>query len=184
MLAVGGEASARTSGTGSPRFVAPSQGMTVPASLSAKPEPTHGCVRCGRPIPIHEALCEDCNPLGLKQPAATQVHAIAAGGIVLFVLILAVLGRGALQGIGPFSGQIRGVTAVAAGLEVRLAVTNKGTNGSATTCRVIGADREVGGPAQLVQTPNVPAGQTIEFTAAVSAFGDQPLDLAVDCQSP
>lgn len=158
--------------------------MTAPAAAPAKPEPTHGCVRCGRPIPIHEALCEDCNPLGLKQPAATQVHALAAGGIMLFVLILAVVARGALQGIGPFSGEIRSVTAAPAGLTVTLAVTNKGTNASATTCRVVAADREAGGPAQLVQTPNIPAGQTIEFTAAVAAFGDQPVDLAIECQSP
>jgi len=145
----------------------------------------HGCVRCGRPIPVHEALCDECNPLGLKQPAATQVHAIAAGGILLFVLILAVLGRGALQGVGPFSGAVQGVAAApSGGLAVTVAVTNNGTNGSATTCRLLGADREPGGPAQLVQTPNVPAGGTIDFVATVKAFGDRPVDLAVDCQSP
>ncbi len=163
--------------------------MTTPTTLSAAPEPTHGCLRCGRQIPIHESLCEFCNPLGLKQPAATQVHAIAAGGILLFVVILAVLARSALQGVGPFSGEVvsvfRGTTAAATGgLEVTVAVTNKGTSPSATTCRVVAADREAGGPAQLLQTPNVPAGQTITFTAAVSVFGDQPVELAVDCQSP
>ena len=158
--------------------------MTAPSSLSARPEPTHGCVRCGRPVPIHIALCDECNPLGLKQPAATQVHAIAAGGILLFVLILAVIGRGVLQGIGPFSGEIRNVAASSAGLQVTVAVTNKGTNASATTCRVVAADREAGGPAQLLQTPNVPPGATIEFTTAISVFGDQPVDLAVDCQTP
>jgi hypothetical protein len=158
--------------------------MTAPTSLGTRPEPTHGCVRCGRPIPIHVALCDDCNPLGLKQPAATQVHAIAAGGILLFVLFLAVVGRGALQGIGPFSGEIRGIESAQNGLLVTVAVTNKGTNPSATTCRVVGGDREPGGPAELLQTPNVPAGKTIEFSAVVSAFGGDPVDLAVDCQSP
>jgi hypothetical protein len=158
--------------------------MTAPTSLPARPEPTHGCVRCGRPIPIHDSLCEDCNPLGLKQPAATQVHAIAAGGILLFVLILAVLGRGALQGVGPCNGEIRDLKTAQNGLLVTVAVTNKGTTASATTCRILGADREAGGPAQLLQTPNVPAGQTIEFDAVVSVFGDQPVDLVVDCQSP
>jgi hypothetical protein len=158
--------------------------MTAPTSLPAKPEPTHGCVRCGRPVPIHVALCEYCNPLGLKQPAATQVHAIAAGGILLFVLFLAVVGRGAMQGIGPFKGEIRSVIPVVGGLRVTIAVTNQGTNASATTCRLVGADREAGGPAQLLQTPNVPGGQTIEFSSPVSVFGDQRIDLAVDCQSP
>ena len=159
--------------------------MTAPTSASTRPEPTHGCVRCGRPVPIHVALCDECNPLGLKQPAATQVHAIAAGGILLFVLILAVLGRGALAGIGPFKGEIQQVvSAPTGGLAVTVAVTNTGTNGSATTCRLLGADREPGGPSELIQTPNVPAGQTIEFTPVVNGFGDEPVDLAVDCQSP
>lgn len=158
--------------------------MTAPASLSARPEPTHGCVRCGRPVAIDVALCDECNPLGLKQPAATQVHAIAAGGIVLFVLFLAVVGRIAQTGMGPFSGEVRGVTVAAGGLEVTLAVTNAGTTASATTCRVVEAARSAGGPSQILQTPNVQPGETIEFSARVSVFGAQPVDLAVDCQSP
>ena len=156
--------------------------MTTP-QLS-KPAPLHGCVRCGRPVALDVALCEDCNPLGLKQPATTQVHAIAAGGILLFVLFLAVIGRAALGGIGPFSGEVRGVAASAGGLAVTLAVTNAGTTASATTCRVIEAARPVGGPGQLLQTPNIQPGQTLTFTAQVSVFGGEPRDLAVDCQSP
>lgn len=130
------------------------------------------------------ALCEECNPLGLKQPATTQVHAIAAGGIVLFVLFLAIVGRLALGGIGPFTGQVRGVALATGGLEVTVAVTNAGSTASSTTCRVVQASRAVGGPGQLLQTPNVPAGQTIEFTALLSVFGGRLVDLAVDCQSP
>ena len=156
---------------------------SLPADVHAD-EPTHGCVRCGRPVPVHVALCEECNPLGLKQPAATQVHAIAAGGIVLFVVILAVLGRAALSGVGPFSGAVTGVAAVPGGLTVTLAVTNAGTKSSSTTCRVVEIARPVGGPGELLQTPNIAAGQTVEFTALVSVFGTQRIDLAVDCQSP
>ncbi len=156
--------------------------MTTP-QLS-KPTPLHGCVRCGRPVALDIALCEDCNPLGLKQPASTQVHAIAAGGILLFVLFLAVVGRAALGGIGPFSGEVRGVAASAGGLAVTLAVTNAGSTASATTCRVVEASRPVGGPGQLLQTPNIQPGQTREFTAQVSVFGGALQDLAVDCQSP
>lgn len=150
----------------------------------SKPAPLHGCVRCGRPIALEVALCEDCNPLGLKQPAATQVHAIAAGGIVLFVLFLAVIGRVALGGIGPFTGEVRSVALATSGLEVTVAVTNAGSTASATTCRVVEASRPVGGPGHLLQTPNVQPGQTIVFSALVSVFGDQLVDLAVDCQSP
>ncbi|MEO5919282.1 MAG: hypothetical protein ABIQ17_06950 [Candidatus Limnocylindrales bacterium] len=133
---------------------------------------------------INDALCEDCNPLGLKQPATTQVHALAAGGIVLFVLFLAVVGRLALAGIGPFTGEVLDVVAAPAGLEVTVAVTNQGTRASATTCRVVEAARPVGGPGQLLQTPKVPAGQTIEFSAPVSVFGTVVIELRADCQSP
>jgi hypothetical protein len=153
----------------------------VPAPAA---EPTHGCIRCGRRVPIDVALCEDCNPLGLKQPAATQVHAIAVGGIVAFVIFLAIIGRVALGGIGPFTGAISAVSAVSGGLQVTVSVTNKGTRNAATTCRVMGADREVGGPSQVLQTPNVPAGATVEFSSDVAVFGAQVQDLAVDCQSP
>ncbi len=133
---------------------------------------------------LEVALCEDCNPLGLKQPASTQVHAIAAGGIVLFVLFLAVVGRLALAGIGPFSGEVRGVKVATGGLEVTVAVTNAGSTASATTCRVTEASRPVGGPGQLLQTPNIQPGQTLQFSAPVFVFGNQLQDLAVDCQSP
>ena len=160
--------------------------MTLQAALPStpKPEPKHGCLRCGRPVPIHVALCDECNPLGLKQPAATQVHAIAAGGIVLAVVILAVVGRAGLSGVGPFRGEVVDVAAVASGLSVTLAVSNDGSKGAATTCRVVEAARPVGGPGQVVQTPTVPAGGTIEFGAVVTAFGSEVQDLAVDCQSP
>ncbi len=156
--------------------------MTSP-ELS-KPAPLHGCVRCGRPVALDVALCEDCNPLGLKQPATTQVHALAAGGIFAFVIFLAVVARFALGGIGPFSGAVRGVTAGTGGLAVTVAVTNAGSRSSSTTCRVVEATRPVGGAAQLLQTPNIPPGQTIEFSAPVSVFGTQVVALAVDCQSP
>ncbi len=156
--------------------------MTSPQM--SKPAPLHGCIRCGRLVALDISLCEECNPLGLKQPATTQVHAIAAGGIVLFVVFLAVVGRLALGGIGPFTGEVKGVTASTGGLEVTVAVSNHGSTSSATTCRVVEATRPVGGPGQLLQTPNVPPGQTIEFSALVTVFGNEPVALAVDCQSP
>ena len=158
--------------------------MTSPATVPAKLAPTHPCLRCGRPVPIEDSLCELCNPLGLKQPAATQVHAIAAGGILFFVLVLAVLARIGLSGVGPFSGSITSVEASSLGLAVTISVANEGSKGAATTCRVVDADRPVGGPSQIVQTPIVPSGETLTFTATVTNFGSAVRDLAVDCQSP
>lgn len=158
--------------------------MTAPATVPAKPEPTHACMRCGRPVAIDVALCDDCNPLGLRQPAATQVHALAAGGIFLFVIILAVLGRIGLSGVGPFSGQAGDVVAATTGLQVTISVTNEGTKDASTTCRVTERDRPIGGVGELIQTPIVPAGETITFAAPIFSFGDQPRALAVECQSP
>jgi hypothetical protein len=159
--------------------------MTAPATVPVKPEPTHPCMRCGRPVAIHVALCDDCNPLGLKQPAATQVHALAAGGIVLFVVILAVLGRIGLSGVGPFTGQAGDVVAAPGGtLAISLTISNEGTKPASTSCRVVEAGHPTGGPGQIVQTPIVPAGDSITFTANLTAFGDRPRALAVECQSP
>lgn len=161
--------------------------MSSPATLPAtpaKPEPTNACLRCGRAIPIGDSLCELCNPLGLKQPAATQVHAIAAGGVVFFVLLLAVLAQVGLSGVGPFSGSIVGVEARPDGLAVSIAVSNAGTKGAATTCRVVDAERIAGAPGQVVQTPVIPAGESLTFTATVTVFGSTVRTLAVDCQSP
>jgi hypothetical protein len=136
-------------------------------------------------VAIEIALCDDCNPLGLRQPAATQVHALAAGGIVLFVVILAVLGRIGLSGVGPFTGQAGDVVAAAGGgLAMTLSVSNAGTKPASTSCRVVEADHPTGGPGQIVQTPIVPAGDSITFTAHLTAFGDRPRALAVECQSP
>jgi len=125
-----------------------------------------------------------CNPLGLRQPAATQVHALAAGGIVLFVILLALLAGVWLNGVGPFSGTVSRVEPRDGGLAVTISVTNRGTKSAATTCRVAEASRPVGGPAQVVQTPSVAAGATRTFIATVTVFGSEPAALAVDCQSP
>ena len=39
------------------------------------PKPlTHPCVRCGAPVPLDVGLCERCNPLGLRDSSASQVH--------------------------------------------------------------------------------------------------------------
>ena len=158
--------------------------MTAPATAPAKPEPTHACMRCGRPVAIDVALCDDCNPLGLKQPAATQVHALAAGGIVLFVVFLAVLGRLGLSGVGPFTGQAGDVVAAPGGLSITLSVSNAGSKAASTSCRVTEVGQPTGGLGELVQTPIVPAGESITFAASLTAFGDVPRALAVECQSP
>jgi predicted nucleic acid-binding Zn ribbon protein len=110
------------------------QSTSSPAAQAAGP--THGCVRCGAPVPLDIALCERCNPLGLSQPASTQAHGTVFLAVALSVVGLALLGRFALSGIGPFSGSIAGVVAAPPGLAITLSVTNEGSSAGSTTCRV------------------------------------------------
>ena len=159
--------------------------MVQSAAPLAAPEPTHACIRCGRPgLPPERALCEDCNPLELSQPSATQVHGIAALGILAFVVVLAVLGRWALAGTGPYVGSVAGVTAAGGGLAVTVEVTNQGKNAGATTCRIVEAGNPLGGDAELVQTPLIQGGATARFTATVTKLGTAPIALEAECQSP
>ena len=148
-------------------------------------EPTHPCIRCGREgVPADKGLCELCNPLELAQPSATQMHGIAVVGIIAFIVALAVAGRAALSGTGPFTGQVDAVAAVADGLSVTLTVTNEGSKAAATTCAVAETPARVGAPSQVVQTPLIQPGATLEFTALVTKLGSGLIPLAADCSSP
>lgn len=163
--------------------------MTSSNASAAAPrrhlEPTHPCIRCGREgVPADSGLCELCNPLELSQPSATQMHGIAAVGILLFVVILAVAGRAVLVGTGPFQGHVVGVSPALGGLAVTINLTNEGSKPASTTCRVSESPARIGGASQIVQTPLVPEYDTIEFTAVVTRFGTTVIDLAADCLSP
>lgn len=146
-------------------------------------EPTHPCIRCGRDgVPADAGLCELCNPLELAQPSATQMHGIAAVGIIAFIFVIAVLGRATLSGSGPFTGTVDGVIGSVSGLSVTLTVTNKGSRDTATTCEIEELPNKPGRPTQVVQTPLIHAGETVTFTTTVTKFGTQPITLAADCQ--
>jgi hypothetical protein len=155
------------------------------APVREAPEPTHNCIRCGRPgVPAENALCELCNPLELAQPSATQLHGIAALGIIVFVVILAVLGRAALSGTGPFVGTVTEVAPSSGGLTVSVRVENQGTKAAATTCRIVGAGNPAGGPGELVQTPLIAPKSSVQFSAVIVKLGATAIPLDVDCQSP
>lgn len=149
-------------------------------------EPTHACIRCGREgVPADAGLCEFCNPLELSQPAATQMHGIAALGILLFILVLFIVGRAVIAGAGPFTGQVTGVAPAPAvdGLAVTIQVTNEGSNAGAITCWVAETPARVGGAGQSVQSPLVQPHQTATFTTIVTKLGSTPLALAADCST-
>ncbi len=148
-------------------------------------EPTHRCIRCGREgVPADAGLCELCNPLELSQPSATQMHGIAALGIIAFIVVLAVAGRAALSGTGPFTGHLRAVTPVAEGFSVTISVTNQGEKAASTSCAVMESPPGPGNPRQMVQTPLVQPGATVEFTSVVTRFGTTVDGLVAECQSP
>jgi hypothetical protein len=148
-------------------------------------EPTHPCIRCGREgVPADAGLCEFCNPLELSQPAATQMHGIAALGILMFIVLLFVVGRAVIAGAGPFTGEVGNVASSAEGLAVTLTVTNDGTKAGAITCWVAQTPARIGAPGQSVQSPLVQPQQSVTFTALVTKLGTKTIPLAADCSTP
>ena len=163
--------------------------MTSPNASAAAPrrtlEPTHPCIRCGREgVPADAGLCEFCNPLELSQPSATQMHGIAALGIIVFIVVLAVAGRAVIAGTGPFGGSVVGVVPTTGGLAVTIEVSNQGSQPASTTCYVSESPKRFGGTREQVQAPLVQPGATVRFTATVTRFGSEPIGLAVDCPAP
>jgi predicted nucleic acid-binding Zn ribbon protein len=157
---------------------------SAPSSLPAADEPLHGCVRCGARIPLEQSMCERCNPLGLKQPATSQAHGTVFLGIGLAVVVLAVLARLAVAGVGPFRSEVAAVMADPAGLRVSISVTNDGENGGSTTCRVGDPEiRGIGPETAYVQSPVVQPGETLTFDAVVTTLGTEVKPLTVDCDT-
>ena len=160
-------------------------GMNAPASYPPAVEATHPCVRCGAPVPLSVAMCERCNPLGLKQPASSQAHGTVFLGIGLAVIALAILGRVALAGVGPFSATIGGVVSDPPNLQVTLTVTNEGTKSGATTCRVFDPTVSGIGPeSDFIQSPQIGAGATVSFSKEITTLGARVRPLGVDCTGP
>jgi len=156
---------------------------SIPAAAS--PEPTHGCVRCGAPIPIADGMCERCNPLGLKQPAASQAHGTVVVGIVAAVIVLFALAKISIHGVGPFQGVVAGVISAPPGLAVTISVTNQGTSTGSTTCRIYDPTIQGIGPeSTYADSPQVPPGRTVAFSKQVTTLGTVVRPLAVSCSSP
>jgi len=172
----------------SPELAATGPAAPGPAVGSAAParaaEPTHGCVRCGARIPLSESMCERCNPLGLKAPAASQAHGTAALGIVIAAIIMAVVARFLVADIGPFTSTVADVQADPAGLRVTISITNTGSSAGRTTCRVGDPTiRALGPQTAYVQSPMVDGKATVSFEVVVASLGTTPRVLTVDCGS-
>jgi hypothetical protein len=163
---------------------APGSPVSIPAADPVG-APAHACMRCGAPVAeAAAALCDECNPLGLAQPSATQVHGIAFLGVAIAVIVMAVVGRVALGGVGPFEGRVAAAMAQGTALEVTLSVTNRGTSAGATTCTVTDPGARYGGAVGYVQSPRIGPGETVTFTGEVTELGTAPGGLAVSCSHP
>ena len=159
--------------------------MSTPSAGAARPAPpTHACVRCGAQVPLDVSLCERCNPLGLNQPATSQVHGTVFVARIVAIVVLAVVGRAALAGIGPFRGEVRQVLPVETGLAVTLAVQNDGSKSGVSTCRLTQTINRGVGASAIVQSPEIPPGELLEFTATTDRFGLEATPLSVECGGP
>jgi hypothetical protein len=129
-------------------------------------------------------LCDECNPLGLPDVAAGQVHGSVFIAVTAAVIILAVLARWSVAGGGPYPAQIAGIEASGSGLAVTLTVTNAGAGDGQTTCRLARAGDQGTGTAAFVTSPRLGAHETTTFRAVVTQFGSTPTELQVECQTP
>ena len=159
--------------TGDPDQSEPAQQTGFPGSSpeAAPAGPTHPCARCGAPVAEGIGLCERCNPLGLRDSAASQVHGTVFAVVAIAIVLLLVVARLSIAGSGPFPASLSAVTPTGDGLAVTLTVGNEGTDAGQTTCRLVDqADRGVSRSA-FVLSPRIEAGQTVTFTTEVTEFG-------------
>ncbi len=129
-------------------------------------------------------LCERCNPLGLRDVSASQVHGTVFLGVLGAFVLLAIVARLAVTGIGPFPVKVDGVVPAAAGLEVTLTVTNEGDAEGQTTCRIIAASNRGGGPAAFMLSPAIAPGASVTFSQVVTGLGTEVTDVVAECRAP
>jgi hypothetical protein len=129
-------------------------------------------------------LCEECNPLGLRDVASGQVHGSVFIAVATAIAVLAVLARLSIAGIGPFPASVDSVTTQGGGLAVTLTVTNQGDSAGRTTCRLERAVDGGTGRAAFVTSPELGAGQTTTFSTVVTELGSSPSDLVIACRTP
>ena len=148
------------------------------------PEPTHPCARCGAPVAPEVGLCERCNPLGLRDVSASQVHGTVFLGVLVAIVVLAVAARLAVAGIGPFPVAISNVVPTEGALAISLTVTNEGTAKGQTTCRVTDPADRGGGTGAFLLSPPIEPGTTITFTREGTAFGSRTGPFLAECRAP
>jgi hypothetical protein len=129
-------------------------------------------------------LCEECNPLGLRDVASGQVHGSVFIAVATAIAVLAVLARLSIAGIGPFPATVDAVTTQGAGLAVTMTVTNEGDSAGRTTCRIERAADGGTGRAAFVTSPELGPGQSSTFSTVVTELGSTATELVIACRTP
>lgn len=162
----------------------PTTSATPAPRVPAPAEPTHPCARCGKPVGPGIGLCEDCNPLGLRDTASGQVHGSVFIALSAAIILLAVAARWSIAGIGPFPATVDGVAAADKGLAITLTVTNEGESAGQTSCRISRAGDRGTGAAAFVTSPRLGSHETRTFSTVVTELGTEPGDLEISCRTP
>ena len=141
------------------------------------------CIKCGRPIPADQTICQVCNRAGMQTPSATQYHGTIVVAIIAGVAALAIAASLSLRGIGPFRGTALGVSEAAqGGVEVTVEVVNQGTRAGRASCQIVATDgsgRRVA--SHSAESPIVEGGQRLVFTQRLPGVDRTPANLTVDC---
>ncbi len=156
----------------------------TPAAVPGAGDGTHACIRCGAPVALDVGLCERCNPLGLKDVAASQVHGTVFVAVVGAIIVLALAARLAVSGVGPFEASVSDVTASGDALTVTLTVTNRGDAEGQSPCRVTDPNDRNGVAIAIILSPRIGPGQTATFSQTVTGLGAVARELAVRCPVP
>jgi hypothetical protein len=164
--------------------VTPNTSATPAPRVPATAEPTHPCARCGKPVGPGIGLCEECNPLGLRDVASGQVHGSVFIAVAVAIVLLAVAARLSVAGIGPFPATVDGVAAAGDGLTVTMTVTNEGDSAGQTNCRISRAGDPGTGAAAFVISPRLESHESRTFSTVVTELGTQPGDLQIACRTP
>ncbi len=155
-----------------------------PAAIPGAPDGTHGCIRCGAPVALDVGLCERCNPLGLKDVASSQVHGTVFVAVVGAIIVLALLARLSVSGVGPFDASVGDVVLAGEGLTITLTVTNQGAAEGQSPCRVVDPNDRNGVGIAIILSPRIGPGETATFSQTVTGLGAVARDLVVDCPAP
>jgi hypothetical protein len=143
---------------------------------------SRNCIKCGREVGPDESICSVCNRAGMATPSATQYHGTIAVAIVVAVAGLAWAAGAALEGVGPYVAEVRGVTAAEVGYDIGYAVTNEGTRSGRAKCHLTAFDEKGRRLRQAnAITGPVDGGETIMESVSIPGLEEEPDEVAVSC---